>query len=528
MAALPPALAKVGTSLRNFTLAQRTIALIGLAVLALGTIALVNFASQPKMTPLFTGLSAEDAAGVVEQLKSDAIPYEITGAGGTILVPQANVYESRLKAASAGLPSAGTSGYSLLDEMGVTSSEFQQSITYKRALEGELASTIQAMDAVSTASVKLAIPEQTVFVDSAADPTASIFVQTQPNATLSGEQVQSIVHLASAAVEGLKPEDISVVDSTGKLLSAAGVGMEGSAGQQAADYESRITRMVQDMLDRVVGPGNASVAVAADVSLESAERVEESFTAPEDNPVLSETTKEEDYEGSGSNEAGVLGPDNIAVPGGSGSEGTFSSTEANRTNAINKVTENRMIPSGILNRQSVSVALDSEAARGLDVEELTGMISAAAGIDPERNDTVNVSVLPFSTEAATEAQEALNAARDAQKQDRDAQLLRTLVIAGAVLLVLALLAAYLLLRSRNRKRRELVDLGELQELREARDALTAMPDTQTTAMSQIPATELAETTPARAKREQLSALAAENPAKMAEHLRSLMSGKGEP
>lgn len=531
MAALPKPLAQLGQSIRGFTLAQRTIAIIGLAVLALGTIALVNFASQPKMTPLFTGLSAEDAAGIVEQLQADSVPYEITGAGGTILVPQENVYESRLKAATAGFPSGSTTGYSLLDQMGVTSSEFQQSVTYKRALEGELATTIMAMDSISMASVKLAIPEQTVFVDTATSPTASIFVETKPNATLTGDQVQSIVHLTSTAVDGLKPVDVSVVDAQGNLLSAAGMGMGGTAGKQASEYEQRVSSMLQGMLDRVVGPGNATVAIAADVSLESASRVEESFTAPEDDPVLTETSKEEDYEGTGSTEAGVLGPDNVAVPNGAGGEGTFTSTESSQTNAINKVTENREIPSGILNRQSVSVALDSDAVGDLDIEELTNMINAAAGIDAERNDTVNVSVLPFSTEAALEAQQSLQDASDAAMRAQDAQLLRTLVIAGGVVLVLVLLAAYLLLRSRNRKRRELVDLGELQDLRELRDANAAvspLPETRTTAMAKLPATTgipVVESTGRAAKREQLSALAEANPAKMAEHLRSLMDAK---
>lgn len=532
---MPKALVKLGESIRGFTLAQRTIAVIGLAIVVLGTVALVSFASQPKMTPLFTGLSAEDASGIVEQLQADAVPYEITGAGGTILVPQENVYEARLKAATAGLPTAGAGGYSLLDQMGVTASEFQQDVTYKRALEGELASTIMALDSVSMASVKLAIPEQTVFVDSATTPTASIFVQPKPNTTLTADQVQAIVHLTSAAVDGLKPADISVVDSNGTLLSAAGVGVEGSAGKQASEYEQRVGSMIQTMLDRVVGPGNATVAVAADVSLESAERTEESFSAPKDNPVLAEKSKKEDYQGSGngSGEAGVLGPDNIAVPSDEAKDGTFTSSETDRTNAVNKVTENRLVPSGNLNRQSVSVALDAQAASGLDVQELTAMISAAAGIDTGRKDTINVSVLPFSTESATAVQNALTEASDAAKAARDAELLRTLVIAGSIVLVLVLLAVYLLLRRRNRRSSELVDLGELQDLRSLREpsaAVSVVADTPTTTISQIPATV---STPhvqqldAQTKREELSALAAQNPAKMAQHLRSLMDSKGD-
>ena len=150
--------------IREFTIAQRTLALIGVAVLVLGAAGLGLWLSKPSYTPLFTGLAAGDASTIVEQLQADSVPYELTAGGATILVPEEHVYDQRLKAASAGLPSSSTGGYSLLDDMGVTSSEFQQSVTYKRALEGELASTVAALDGVRTASVRLAIPEEAVFV----------------------------------------------------------------------------------------------------------------------------------------------------------------------------------------------------------------------------------------------------------------------------------------------------------------------------------------------------------------------------
>ncbi|GAA3323856.1 flagellar basal-body MS-ring/collar protein FliF [Paeniglutamicibacter sulfureus] len=529
MANVPAPLAKAADAVRGFSLAQRTIALIGIAVLALGTIALVSFMSQPKLTPLFTGLAPEDAAGVVEQLKADSVPYELTGGGGTILVPEANVYDSRLKAAAAGLPTAGTSGYSLLDDMGVTSSEFQQSVTYKRALEGELASTIQAMDGVNLASVKLAIPEQTVFVDSKTNPTASIFVETKPNVTLGNDQVQAIVHLTSAAVDGLKAEDISVVDSTGKLLSAAGVGLTGGAEKQAADYETRVAGVIQAMLDRVVGPGNATVAVAADLSLESAERTEESFTNPEGEPALTESVKEEEYEGSGGAGAGVLGPDNIAVPGGENGEGTFTSTDNQRTNAVNKVTENRLIPSGNLNRQSVSVALNSAATQGLSIPDITQMVSTAAGIDEARNDTVNVSVVPFNADGAAAAEEALAAAAAAEEAARTAELQRTLIIAGVIGLALILAVVYALYVRRNKQNREPVDLGEFREFTSLPPAPAAaeVASLNTMAISQVPTPEPVAplVTPQHIKREQLAALAASDPAAMADYLRTVMDDR---
>lgn len=260
-------------------MAQKTLVIIGIAVLVLGGVALAAWLSKPSYTPLFSALDPADANAIVTQLKTDNIPYQLVNGGSTILVPDANVYDERLKAASAGLPAATTAGYSLLDSMGVTSSEFQQNVTYKRAMEGELAQTIMAMNGVTTASVKLAVPEKTVFTSTKEDPTASVFVETTPGVSLSDEQVNAIVHLTSSAVEGLKPVNVSVVDSSGAVLSAAGTGTTGTGDKQTQAYEQRVTAAVQSMLDKVVGAGNATVSLTATMDKASTDRVREAFTS---------------------------------------------------------------------------------------------------------------------------------------------------------------------------------------------------------------------------------------------------------
>jgi len=227
---------RFGAGLKSFTAGQRTIAVIGAALLVVGIVALSAWLTRPVLTPLFSGLQTTDANGIVEQLRKDNVQYELSDGGSTILVPQDKVYDERLKAAAAGLPTAAATGYSLLDKMGVTSSEFQQSVTYKRALEGELASTISAMDGVKTAAVRLAIPEKTVFVSKAPDTTASVFIETDAGAALTGDKVQAIVHLTSAAIENLKPSNVSVVDSQGNVLSTVGGGTAGSSTKQARDF----------------------------------------------------------------------------------------------------------------------------------------------------------------------------------------------------------------------------------------------------------------------------------------------------
>ena len=214
-------LTRLGDAVKAFTIAQRTIAIIGVAVLALGIAALVTWSMKPSYTPLFSGLNGEDASIIVEQLRTDNIPYELSAGGGTILVPEESVYDQRLKAAAAGLPSSSTAGYSLLDDMGVTSSEFQESVTYKRALEGELAATVSALEGVKNASVRLAIPEESVFVSEAGTPTASVFIETDSGVSLSSEQVQAVAHLTSASIDGMTPENVAVIDADGTVLSAA-------------------------------------------------------------------------------------------------------------------------------------------------------------------------------------------------------------------------------------------------------------------------------------------------------------------
>jgi flagellar M-ring protein FliF len=518
---------KMSGVVKGFTTAQRTLAVIGIAVLVLGTVALTSWLGKPTYSPLFSSLAPADASAIVSQLKTDNVPYQLANGGATILVPDAKVYDERLKAAAAGLPTAATGGYSLLDNMGVTSSEFQQNVTYKRAMEGELAKTIMAMNGVTNASVKLAIPEQTVFTATKTDPTASVFIATSPGTQLTGDQVDAIVHLTSSAVEGLKPANVSVVDSTGAVLSNGGSG-SGSSDKQTQAYEKRTIDAVQAMLDKVVGPGNATVSLAATMDNSTTDRVKESFVAPTGAPALNESTStEKSSTGTGSG-AGVLGPDNIAVPNATAGAGTGSeSTKTTKNNAIDKTTESTTIPAGTVQRQSLSVAIDTKAAAKIDAATLTDMVSTAAGINTQRGDRVSLKVVPFSTSQADAAKAALDAAKAEADAAATAQTWRTLTIGALVLLVL--LAAVILYARKNRRQvRELVDLGEQSGPVVNIDPLPIDPSPMTAALPTIPAPvelPITESTDSDTKRASLEALADSDPAKTAGLLRSLMDDR---
>ncbi|MEA5457145.1 flagellar basal-body MS-ring/collar protein FliF [Sinomonas sp. JGH33] len=536
---MPPfataAFRRFSATVRGFTLGQRTVAIIGLAVLALGSAALVSWLTKPSYAPLFTGLQSSDASAVVQQLGKDNVPYQLADGGATVLVPQDKVYDERLRAASAGLPAAPATGYSLLDKMGVTSSEFQQNVTYKRAIEGELGTTISHLDGVRAATVQLAIPEKTVFTSQQQDPTASVFVQTQPGMALASDKVDAIVHLTSAAVQGLKPANVSVVDSQGNVLSAVGAGTSGNGAKQAADYQVRTQAAVQAVLDRVVGPGNATVAVIPDVNQESAQQKSETFSSSKDTAPLSQSSKSEKYTGTGgSGASGVLGPDNIAVPsgggsggvGGAGQNGTYDSTTDTRDNAVNKVTEDRTVPAGALKRQSVSVAINQAAANGLNIQNLNALVSAAAGIDTARGDVLSMQVVPFSTAAADQAKAQLAQAQADDAAKAQAAMWTNIMWAAIALLAILAAAAIAWLRARRGAIREPLDVGasivfdEIEEpIAIEAPATAALPVAEQLPALPDPAVEVLD---AERRRAQIDRLGATDPQKTAEYLRGLM------
>jgi flagellar M-ring protein FliF len=526
-------------TIREFTIAQRTMAIIGFAVLALGIAALSFWVTRPQYSPLFSGLSGADANTIVEQLRTDGVQYEITGGGGTIMVPEASVYAERLKAAAAGMPSSSTGGYSLLDKMGVTASEFQQNVTYKRAIEGELAHTIEAMKGVKTASVQLAIPKDTVFVSEKTDPTASVFIATDNGVTLNSDQVQAIVHLTSSSIDGMKTSDVSVVDAQGLVLSAAGVDVAGSGSKQASDYEERVRGSVQAMLDKVVGPGNATVVVAADVSQNSGQRTAETFTTPDGSPALSVSAQSDGTGGTTASgmSAGILGPDNIAVPSTTSTPtpatgtttGSTGATSVTKNNAINKVTEQTTIPAGSITRQTVSVAVN-KAVAGVNKANLISLVNAAAGIDKTRGDSVAIELVSFDTAGAAAATKALAASDAAASADRTAGLIRTAVTSLAIALpiIIALFLIFRRFKSRSQEDRELQEMTELAELRAMMSdqtrpiALTAHEPPAALTYTQVPLIEPGDT---ERKRAEIDALAGKDPERTAEILRGLMDDR---
>jgi flagellar M-ring protein FliF len=446
---------RVGRALNAYSLGQKLMgAVLVLAVVA-GGFVFLRWATAPTYAPLFSNLAGSDASAVVDKLDADGVPYKLTDGGQTVMVPKEQVYAERVKLSGAGLPAAKDSGYSLLDQQGVTASQFQQQVAYQRAMEGELAKTIGAIEGVRTSVVHLAVPQRDVFLDTQEQSSASVLVDTQPGRDLSRQQVQSIVHLVASSVQGMKPEQVTVVDGQGQLLSspdAVGGASGGADGreQMTADYETRQAAALQSVLDKVLGPGHAVARVTAQLQFDSIDTTTEQLTGDPKAPPIAESKTSEKYTGGAGTSGGVLGPDNIAVPtnGTSSSGGAYEKTTETRNNTISKVTEKKKSAPGAVAKQSVAVVVDS-AVKGVQLADVQTMVSTAAGIDTARGDTISVTSMSFDTTAAAKATRELKEAQSAQQR---AQLFGY-VKQGAIGLVL-LLAALLAWITRRKRRAE--------------------------------------------------------------------------
>ncbi len=243
-------------------------------------VALVLWAKTPDYRVLFSNLSEKDGGAIVTQLTQMNVPYRFSDNGGAIMVPAENVYDLRLRLAGMGLPKGGAVGFELLDQEKFGISQFSEQVNYQRALEGELSRTIETLGPVKTSRVHLAMPKPSLFVREQKSPSASITVNLEPGRALDEGQITAIVHMVSSAVAGLPPENVTVVDQSGHLLTSSG-----SAGRDlndaqlkyAADVESRVQRRIEAIVGPIVGNGNVHAQVTAQIDFASKEQTEEQY-----------------------------------------------------------------------------------------------------------------------------------------------------------------------------------------------------------------------------------------------------------
>jgi flagellar M-ring protein FliF len=508
----------------EFTNGQKAVAVVGTAALLLAAFLVFRWVAAPSYAPLYSNLSGEDASAVVDELDKEGVQYQLSNGGSTVMVPQSQVYSARVALSGKGLPaSSGGDGYSLLDDAGLSTSEFQEQTSFKRAMEGELSKTIEAISGVDTAVVHLALPEKQVFSDEQDPATASVLVKTRVGATLSEEQVQAVVHLVASSIDGLDPKDVTVADATGKVLTLQDDTVAGAASnrlQQVGAFQDQMSGNIQAVLDKVVGPGHSTVNLTADLDFDQTTTKKKTYSYNPKVVPLSQTEKTEKYNGTGgagsSAAGGIVGPDGqmdstTTTDGAS----TYENGSKTQDNAVDTTVEERVAAPGGVKSLHVGVVLDAAALGTVQPQDIRNVIAAATGIDTTRGDTIDVSSMPFDHTAAEEAAKELADAEEAKANAERMTLYRNGGIAAVVALVLLLVW----LRSRRKaKARAQATEYVVEQLRAdaaARAEVEEIPATQLLAELEPPAAP----NPADEIRDELNALVERQPEDVAALLR---------
>ncbi len=395
---------------RRGVLTAGVVALIALGIW--GSIA----ARGPAMAPLFTQLQPSDAAAIVSQLQSQHVPYQLASNGATIMVPKSQVYQLRLDMAAKGLPNAGVVGFSLFNNPSITQTQFDQQVNFLRALEGELTTTILYINGVQAARVALTLPNQnTTFLSgNNPPPTASVLVRLAPGASLSPSQIQGIMHLVAASVQGMKPSDVTVLDSTGTLLSAevgattTSAANSGSQAQQQINltnqFDQQLQNNLQGLLDQVLGPGNAIARVQATLNFNQETTTSKLFVPVKggQNGVLQTVNNlKETFSGTGTPPA-PAGTASNTPSYAFGTTGTgknkYTQTQSQAQYAVSQTTDRTIVAPGTVARLSVAVAVNRNLT-ATQQAAITQMVNAAIGADPARKDQITVVGMPFAATA---------------------------------------------------------------------------------------------------------------------------------
>ncbi len=389
--------------------------IIAMGVVTIGLMGFFAFlimrATAPQLSPLFTDLSFEDSAAIIKDLERQGIPYDIKSDGAIVLVPREQIPRLRMKLAEGGLPKGGGMGYEIFDKsdaLGATS--FVQNINHLRALEGELSRSIRTIDRVQQARVHLVLPERPLFSREKAEPSASIVLKVR--GSLEAQQVRAIRHIVASAVNGLKPQRVSVVDEAGRLLAdgnADEAGGGSGADERKVTYERRMREQIEKLVTSVVGPGHARVELTAEFDFNRITQTSDKFD-PESRVVRSSQTREEtmaNNDTAGSVSVGNELPGANTRPDGAPAapRDPNRKTEEIVNYEISRTTKTEVTEGGRVNRVSVAVVVDGIYAKNdkgelsyqprpkEDIDRIAALVRSAIGFDQKRGDQVEVANL---------------------------------------------------------------------------------------------------------------------------------------
>ena len=444
---------------------QRKYIIIGAIVVLVLAFAGISYwyGSKPEYVPLYTNLETKDAGDVVNNLKEAGVPYELLEdkKGATILVPATQVHNLRLDLAAVGLP-RGNKGFEIFDDSKLGVTEFQNKVNYLQALQGELTRTIEHLDSVDKARVHIVLPEDSLYKKNEKPATASILLMLKPETKLTTPEVKGIVNLVSHSVQGLAPENITIVDEQGNILNKND---DDAFEQQTAQnlrtlsqiemtkkVRDHIQQNIQTMLDKTLGEGNAFVRVSVELDFDDRKIDRQTFTpvVDESGIIRSQQDISESYNGESTMPGGPAGvqsniPGYVAEDRNANAE--YERKESTRNYEVNEENQKIIASPGSIRRLTVAV-LVNDTITELQQEGLLRAVSSAAGINEARGDTISVEPLPFNTDLLDQRAEEAR-----QEQLRKDRILYT-EIAAMILLAALLLGGFLMYRWKKRKERQ--------------------------------------------------------------------------
>jgi len=420
------------------------------AVATLGVFVLMS--SRPNYVTVFNNLTDQDAAAIVTKLKAGKIPYQTADGGKTIKVPRDKADDVRLSVAASGLPQSGVVGYEVFDKTNFSTTDFNNKVNLQRALEGELDRTIARLDGVQSATVHLVIPEQALFQQQQQPTTASVALQLKPGVSLTPDQTRAVTKLVSSSVQGLKSENVTVVDQNGNILTDQ-ISPQNSPQQALKatqeqlklqrDYEQTLQRDLQNTLDRVLGPSQSVVKVTAAMNFDQSQTTSELFAPDNKSVVRSQRQVTENFQGSGTPPIGGVPGTESNVPTyqgaiAAGGPSQYSKTDNTQNYEISKAIQQvakapgsieRLTVAALVNPAAVSTTSDPQST----VNGLKSTLEAAAGANPARGDNVIVTMMDFNAKPDRSAADALAA------KQRQELIQRIVEGAGVALVALVLL-----------------------------------------------------------------------------------------
>ena len=417
--------------LNQLNFQQKLGAAVGVAALFALIAGVWMWGQTPDYRVLYSNLTDRDGGAIIESLQQMNIPYKFAEGGGALMVPSNLVHEARLKLASQGLPKGGNVGFELMDNQKFGITQFAEQVNYQRALEGELARTVESIDAVAAARVHLAIPKPSVFVKEQQSPSASVVIRLQGGRVLDSGQVSAIVHLISSSVPDLSAKNVTVVDQNGTLLSAShdsgnNDGLDASQLKYVRQVEQGYIDRINALLIPMYGANNVRAQVSADIDFSRTEQTSEVY-APNSTPAtqairsqqtsqLSNTTASNGgVPGALTNQPPVPATAPIVAgkgaPGGTSAAAGPSSQQKDSTvnYEVDRTISHTVQPVGSIKRLSVAVVVNGNRmvtdAKGNSTEkplsdaekqQIDNLVKDAIGFDEKRSDNLNVQVAPFT------------------------------------------------------------------------------------------------------------------------------------